>query len=203
MNDYLNFIAVFIVALISPGPDFILVLKNSLTYHTSKKYYTALGISVGNIIHGVITLTFLTLLEIYFTTAIGYLKYLGSAYLFYLGVKMFFAKSNLQVEPERKDESARELFLEGLLINLTNPKLIIFLSSLFSFYITKSSFDLTQKFYYVTTMFFFCLGWFYLVVYLFSRKKLKNKLLAYNFFLNKGLGALFVFFSINLFLYEF
>ncbi len=53
MLDYLNFVLIFLIGLISPGPDFLIVTKNSITYGDNKTFLTVLGISVGNIFHAV------------------------------------------------------------------------------------------------------------------------------------------------------
>ena len=202
MNEYFYFVFLFILGLISPGPDFLIVFKNSLHYHSTKKYYTVLGISIGNIVHGVGILFFLTLLNIYFAFVLNYLKLFGSAYLLYLGLKMMFSKSELQHEKMTTMRSSWNFFLEGLFVNLLNPKVVVFFVSLFSFYIKKASFDLQAKIIYVGTMFLLCFTWFFLVTHFFSRKRIKDLLTIYNTFLSKAMGFLFIFFSINLFLYQ-
>jgi RhtB (resistance to homoserine/threonine) family protein len=135
-----DFVALGIIALLgamSPGPDFVVVTQNSLKHGRTAGIYTSLGITIGCLVHisycilgiGVVVAESVILFNI--------LKYLGAAYLIYLGIKGLRAKAtpplsandaNTYVAPV----SNFSAFKKGLLVNLLNPKVTLFILSIFT-----------------------------------------------------------------------
>jgi threonine/homoserine/homoserine lactone efflux protein len=87
LNEFIIIYTIFLLGAISPGPDFIMIIRNSTGFGSKVGFKTALGISVGSFITlsyifvgmGVVFNQFPILKEI--------VKYAGALYLFYLGFK--------------------------------------------------------------------------------------------------------------------
>lgn len=119
---------------IIPGADTMLLMKNTLKYGSKAGHYTVLGMATG--------LTFWTLIAVLglavvisksvvlFTT----IKYVGAAYLIYLGIKSFVSKSgfslvDIQEQASQASESSerhnKESFRQAMLSNILNPKTVL------------------------------------------------------------------------------
>jgi len=140
MNDLTVLATICLVAMIRPGPDFILVTKNALSCDKPQALATALGVVAGTIIHATYCILGLALVITQSVVAFSIVKYAGAAYLFYLGVMGLRSKSakrsdQLRNTPSRNISIAKA-FSEGFLCNLLNPKLAVFLISLFTQFVS-------------------------------------------------------------------
>lgn len=123
-----------LLAIISPGPDFFLVLKNSLAHSPKAGLYTTLGVTLGSTCVFSIGLFGVSLLLADSHIIFNIIKYTGAAYLCYLALKSIFGNSKV-VEPKLSEKDlpgANFLyyFKMGLLGNITNPKAFMFIISL-------------------------------------------------------------------------
>lgn len=122
-----------LLAIISPGPDFFLVLKNSLAHSPKAGFYTTLGVTLGSTLVFSLGLYGVTLL-LASTIIFDIIKYSGAGYLCYLALKSIFI-NNKVVEPKlsEKDLPGANFiyyFRMGLIGNMTNPKAFMFILSL-------------------------------------------------------------------------
>ncbi len=81
-----------LLAVISPGPDFVMALKNSLTYSRKTGIYTALGFGIGIGVHIVYSFAGLAVIISQSEVVFLIIKYLGAAYLFYIGIRALLEK---------------------------------------------------------------------------------------------------------------
>jgi RhtB (resistance to homoserine/threonine) family protein len=129
-------------AMMSPGPDMMLVIKNTLG-QTGKKaaVYTILGIGLGLSVHITLSIGGLAVILTQSNLVYKTVRYAGAAYLAYLGVKALFAKIDLTLNDSNltKSKPPAVAFREGLLTNLTNPKVTLFILSLFTQLIDPTS----------------------------------------------------------------
>lgn len=185
----LNFLAA-----ISPGPDFVMMVKNSLCYSRRSGIFTSIGISVGLAIH-----------LFYCAAGIGYListsiflfsliKILGAAYLIYLGISSFADKgSKLEMTNERAgpDLTRMQAFRMGFLTNILNPKATLFFLSLFTLVISSST-----PVYIVMIICFIiigtALGWFITVSIFFTQQNVRQAFLKYEKGINRILGGFLI-----------
>ncbi|RDU64684.1 LysE family translocator [Helicobacter sp. MIT 14-3879] len=135
---------IFIIAFlgaITPGPDIILVLRMALKDGFLNAFYTLCGIASGWII-------FLTILYFGFAHIIKgdiaqiILGFCGGIYLIYLSYLLFSVKTN-DIDLEGKklkldNKGKKNIYLKGLLVNLSNPKAIIFFSAIIAPYMDRS-----------------------------------------------------------------
>jgi threonine/homoserine/homoserine lactone efflux protein len=120
------FVPVAIALIISPGPDSIYTLTRSVSDGQLSGVMAALGSSTGSIVHT--TAAVLGLSAILRTSALAYsiVKFVGAAYLLYLGVQIFRNIEEFDITPESTSYTPRESFRSALMINVLNPKVAIF-----------------------------------------------------------------------------
>jgi threonine/homoserine/homoserine lactone efflux protein len=134
------FIAALVIG-IAPGPDNLFVLAQSATYGARLGFCIILGLCTGIAIHTCLLVAGVSALIAASPTAFFVIQCLGAAYLLYLAYKSFGVKAGVVKLDERrgtKDErgviptmpSARSLYMRGIIMNLTNPKVILFVLSL-------------------------------------------------------------------------
>jgi len=132
-------ISICFIGMVSPGPDFLLVTKNALLYPRRQAIATALGVVSGCLIHAsycILGLAFIITQSIMLYTMI---KYAGAAYLIYLGIKGLKSKSIPKMTDNTvsiKSVTVSKAYMEGLLCNTLNPKLAVFLLSLFTQFVS-------------------------------------------------------------------
>lgn len=134
---------VHLLAVMSPGPDCIMVMKNALTYSRKAGVWTAVGIAAGISVHVFYSLAGLALIIAQSILLFNTFKLLGAAYLIYLGIKSFLSKSS-QLELDRTRESRPDLtrlqaVKIGFLTNVLNPKATLFFLSLFTLVISPDT----------------------------------------------------------------
>ena len=164
-------------ALMLPGPDLILTVRNTLSYHRHAGLWTALGLAVGMTSMALISAFLLPLLAQNQAAIIVIIRYLGAAYLAYLGWRALTSPITLLnqavADPSAvTDISVVKVFVSGVLCNLLNPKSLLFYMSLFSMLLT-AEISTTFRLSCVIEMFFAGLLWFSLIAFLLSGKRLQ------------------------------
>lgn len=146
MMEYLPLIGTVaflnLLAAMSPGPDFVMVVRNSLCYSRKSGIYTSLGISLALGIHLFYCAAGIGLLISKSEALFSIIKFLGAGYLFYMGLTSVLAKgSKLDVAAEKAltDLRPAAAFRMGFLTNVLNPKATLFFLSLFTFVIGSST----------------------------------------------------------------
>ncbi|MEH7309153.1 LysE family translocator [Neobacillus drentensis] len=122
----LSFILVVIVLFLIPGPAVLLTISKTAQGGRKTGIITGIGIAVGDLIHTIAAV--LGLSAILMTSALAFeiVKYLGAAYLIFLGIKSILEKSKKQDQPAMKKSSSITSFRQALLIELLNPKTALF-----------------------------------------------------------------------------
>ena len=123
-------LVVLTLGLLSPGPDFMLIVKNSVGTPRSFAFGTVAGIAAGLAVQ-------MLVISFGFVTApppvLRVVQIAGAGFLAYLGLRALFAASGSAGAPAASLRAgARGGFLQGLLCNLTNPKAFLFFVSLFA-----------------------------------------------------------------------
>ena len=142
MIEFLTVTLIILLAAISPGPDFAIVMQNALQRGQRPGIMTALGVSCSLVIHATYSILGLAIVISQSLLLFSLIKYLGAAYLIYIGVKNVFAKSNTNTQNESSFISkthSRQDFTEGFLCNLLNPKAIMFILAFFTLVIKSTS----------------------------------------------------------------
>lgn len=131
-----NIIIVHFLGMMSPGPDFFYIARTAALYGRKHAVCAALGIVTGVMFWASATMLGLSLLLKAFPMLNTGLMCLGGCYLMYLGWKMLNVRQNAAFESSRTAPSAAAKPLseakKGLLVNLSNPKIVVYFSSVMS-----------------------------------------------------------------------
>lgn len=122
----------FVVASLSinliPGPDVVYIVSNTMKGSMKMGLRAALGLGVGYLLHTLAAVVGLSALILNSALAFSIVKYLGAAYLLYLGVmalkNMATNKSALSVD--EKALSQGDVFKQGMIVSILNPKVALF-----------------------------------------------------------------------------
>ena len=135
-------LAIHIFAWFIPGPIFVLIVRNSLVYSRKTGIWTAVGVALGNCVHISLVVTGIALIMSTSPLAFNIIKFLGVAYVAYLGVKTLFLKiktPKADVPAERKDISKLEAVKIGFLTNILSPTASLFFASIFATVFSSSA----------------------------------------------------------------
>ncbi|MBB2909832.1 threonine/homoserine/homoserine lactone efflux protein [Streptosporangium becharense] len=123
-------VALFVVAtlalLLVPGPAVLYIVTRSVTQGRSAGLVSVLGIHLGSLVHVAAAALGVSALLAASATAFTIVKYLGAAYLVYLGIRKLMARPGGDGVVEPPVASTSRLFWEGFVVNVLNPKTAIF-----------------------------------------------------------------------------
>jgi RhtB (resistance to homoserine/threonine) family protein len=196
INFSLIAIATFshLLAVISPGPDFVMALKNSLTYSRKTGIYTAIGFGLGIGIHIFYSFAGLAVIISQSEIVFKIIKYLGASYLFYIGFLSILEKNNafkINKTKHLADISAIKAIQIGFLTNVLNPKASLFFLSLFTFILKSNPSTITILIISII-MILNTVIWFSLVAYFFNIHIIQKQYSHYQNYIGKGLGILLI-----------
>lgn len=145
MNTGIIHFEAFLIAAIlfiaSPGIDTMFVMNKSLTQGKKAGIFSTLGINAGVIVHTLFAALGLSWLIAQSAMTFIVIKYLGAAYLIYLGVRSFSQKEEKEVNVQKVEEkgTGKVHFTNGLITNIFNPKVALFFLSFFPQFIAPSA----------------------------------------------------------------
>ncbi len=126
----LSTLALFALAsfalIIVPGPAVLYVITCSLDQGRAAGLVSVVGISIGAYVHILAAALGLSAILASSAVAFSLIKYAGATYLIYLGLQKLFSKAKLESAKALKQPSFRSIFLEGIVVNVLNPKLALF-----------------------------------------------------------------------------
>jgi threonine/homoserine/homoserine lactone efflux protein len=116
----------------TPGPDMLLIASRSVSQGRSAGFASLAGIEVGTYGHALAAAFGLSQLFLLVPLAYDVVRYVGAAYLLYLAIQAFRAPAPLQVSATAvQPYPIARMFRQGLLTNLLNPKMALFVLALF------------------------------------------------------------------------
>ena len=131
MELYLLFLLMAAATVASPGPGVVMTLTNALRYGLRGTFGGILGIAFGALVVAAISATSLGVLLATSAQAFTLLKFIGAAYLVYLGIRLWRAPPfDFSTQAAHSANFPRR-FVEGLSLQLTNPKAVFFFLSIF------------------------------------------------------------------------
>lgn len=192
MPELLAFITITLLAVISPGPDFAMVSRNSLVYSRSAGVITAVGIGLGVMVHVSYSIFGIGILVRESVHLLGALKLAGAAYLVYLGLRMLLSRAQpKQVMESRPTGSAMAMLRTGFLTNALNPKTCIFVVSLFVQVIEPGA-GVGEQLGYGAFVVLAHVAWFSLVAYFFSAASIRSRLMRVRQRIDQVFGVMLV-----------
>lgn len=131
MFGIINFEAFLLAGLIinlTPGADTMYILGRSVSQGKKAGILSALGISTGAIVHIIFATLGLSIILAKSAIAFVTVKYLGAAYLIFLGVKAILKKTDgtFELNGENETTDYKKIYFSGILTNILNPKVALF-----------------------------------------------------------------------------
>ena len=125
-STYAVFLATAIVLLLIPGPAVLYVVTRSIEMGRSGGLASVAGITTGTVAYVALATAGLSSLVLASTAAFDAVKYAGAAYLFLLGVRRLLGRGLDMADEEAVPRTRRRAYMQGVVVNLTNPKTIVF-----------------------------------------------------------------------------
>ena len=141
MSIFLTVALLHLFAVASPGPDFVLISRQSFRYGRRIAIWTSVGIAIGILFHVALSLTGLSLLLQNQPYLFWYLKLAAALYIGYLGLASLISKSPINLQNNSTDGDGRYLksISTGFLTNALNPKAFIFFITVFTLVINEDT----------------------------------------------------------------
>ena len=200
LPEFLTIVVAHALAVASPGPDFALVLRQSLAHGRRTALWSSLGIGCGLSVH----ITYCILGLGYFLknseVALATIQYLGAAYLLYVGLQALRARpraGDLELAPGPAAPTVGAAWLNGFLVNVLNPKAALFFISLFPLAVSVTTPKLVQAGYGVW-MTLSTMAWFSFVSVVFTQEKVRRRFLRQGHWIDRVLGVVFIGFAVSL-----
>ncbi len=189
LTAWLTLVGICALGAMSPGPSLAIVLKHTLNGGRSKGFIAATAHGLGVGLYAFICISGLALAIVASPALFQALTWLGAAYLFWLGLKGLFSRSNPnQSLPEVNTQTALR---DGFMIVFLNPKIMVFFISLFSQVVGADTSTLGKVAYAATAMVIDG-GWYLIVAWLFSNERWIGWLQAKAIWLDRLFGVILI-----------
>lgn len=199
-GEFITVVTVHFLAVMSPGPDFILITRNSLKYSRVSGIYSALGLGLGIMVHVTYCLVGIGYLISKSILLFNIIKFIGAAYIFYIGVKSLVTKvSHIRLQKTNKEShiSNKTAIKMGFITNVTNPKATLFFLALFSQVINPFTPNVIKVIYGVE-MSMATFLWFAFVAYIFTHKVIKSRVEKIQFWAERLMGIILILLALKL-----
>ena len=124
----LAFAGASILLLLIPGPAVLYVVNRSVSDGREAGLAAVAGLTLGNLAHALAAAAGLSAVLATSATAFSTVKYLGAAYLVYVGVRTLLRRPQV-INPDQPGVSAKRVFTQGIVVNVLNPKVALFFLS--------------------------------------------------------------------------
>ncbi len=136
LDLYLAFIAATALLILTPGPVVALVVDTSVRYGAGRGLLAVAGSASAMAVHLVLVCFGLATLLANLGQAVFWLKWIGAAYLLYLGLRALFTRKAMGANSAPSaPKSARRAVAEGFLVAISNPKPLIFYAAFFPLFV--------------------------------------------------------------------
>ncbi|MFD3871018.1 LysE family translocator [Streptomyces sp. NPDC058623] len=192
MTEVIAVAVITLLAVISPGADFAMVVRNSYLYGRPTGLFAAVGVAAGVLVHVSYTMLGVGLLIASSTALFTAIKLAGAAYLVWIGIRTFRARAELTVDLEsRPGLTPLGALRSGFLTNVLNPKTTLFVVSTFTQVVNPGT-STWQQAGYGLFMAAAHLVWFGAVALFFSDARLRERMLRAQKALNRVIGSVLV-----------
>ncbi len=200
MLEFFTIAILHLFAVASPGPDFLLVTRQSLRSGRTAAIWSSAGVATGILFHSLIAIIGVSLIISSNPDLFDWLKICAAIYIAYLGCLSFFSTSSSSKEKDgRKNENHFGAYILGFFTNILNPKAILFFVTVYTVVVNQSTTKLLLSFYglYMSVTTFI---WFAGISYIFSNRSMTNKYQNFIPIFEKVIGVILIIIAIQLFL---
>lgn len=194
-TEFLTVALIHLLAVASPGPDFAVVVRESVGFGRRAGIFSALGVGCGIFIHVAYSLLGIGLVVSQSIVLFNALKWLAAAYLLYIGIKALRAKpadpASAELNLAAGVRSPRAAFVAGFITNGLNPKATLFFLSLFTVVISPHT-PLPVQAGYGLYLALATALWFCLVAQLFSQQRVRAGFARMGHWFDRMMGVVLV-----------
>ncbi len=200
LGEFLALATIHFLAVVAPGPDFAVTIRQSVRFGRLVGICTALGIGAGISVHVLYTLLGVGALMHTTPWLLTVAKVIGGAYILYLGVSLLRSKPKSAIEGEKTSEepvveqTLFKAFSTGFLTNATNPKATLFFLAIFTTIISAETPLQIQAFYGLWMCFVNAL-WFVIVALFFSSSKVRLLFMRMGHWFERTMGVVLILFA--------
>ncbi|HHR6129622.1 TPA: LysE family translocator [Providencia alcalifaciens] len=187
------------LGMISPGPDFFLIIKNAARYQRSAAMMTALGIIVAIALHMSYCVAGLAVLITTTPWLFNILKYAGAAYLIWIGIKSLMPQKAQSVDlmsNQHEHVTFKKAFMQGFLCNVLNPKATLFFLAIFTQVLSVDS-TFSEKLWFAFIIWGLAVIYWPILVCLIQSAPVRKGLAKVQKYVDKILGVVLVAFGIR------
>ena len=152
-SSLILFLGAAVVLLAIPGPAVLYIVGRTLGQGRSAGLVSALGIGVGTLVHVAAAAVGLSALLMSSAIAFGVVKYLGAAYLIYLGIQKLRREELLDASPEAAPSKLSHVFGQGVIVNVLNPKTALFFFAFLPQFVDASRGNVVSQILFLGTLF--------------------------------------------------
>lgn len=202
IENFIAFLVATVLFVLTPGIETVFLINKSISQGRRSGVYTSFGLNTGALVHTLFGALGLSIMVAKSAIFFALIKYLGAAYLIYLGVTKVMSKKGLITEANegQKKDSAKSNFTSGFITNILNPKVALFFIAFFPQFITPTEIENPVPFMILGVIYATMTTVWYLVLTsfagTFSTKIKENKKMGVR--LNKISGAIFVLMGIQI-----
>ena len=203
-NEFISLAIIHLLAVIAPGPDFAVTVRQSIRHGRWAGIQVAIGIGAGISVHVLYTLLGVGALLHANALLMIATKILGATYLLYLALSFLRNAGRSNPAEDINDGEAasalgwRRSFLLGFITNATNPKATLFFLAIFTTVVSAAT-PLKVQVLYGIWMCLVNAGWFVLVSVLFTQQVVRDRFLRMGGWLEGGMALVFLVFAGRLF----
>ncbi|GKU78871.1 LysE family translocator [Paenibacillus sp. L3-i20] len=207
MDNLVGYILMALMMSIIPGTDTVLIMKNTIAHGPKAGRFTILGMATGLTFWTFIAVLGLSVVISQSVFLFNTIKYVGAAYLLYLGIRSFFSKSSFSIEsvqaegnPDSQKSSKnyfKDAYLQGAVSNILNPKTVLIYITFMPQFIDLNG-NVTQQLIILGLILtLIAVSWFLTLVYLLGHvKKWLRKPKFQNIF-QKSTGVMLIGFGVK------
>ena len=191
LGEFITIALIHLLAVASPGPDFAMVLRQSIVVGRTPALWTSIGIGIGIMVHVAYCLLGLGLIISQSIMLFNLIKLVGACYLLYVGWKSLRAKPtamNAESEANIPSPGAVQAIRIGFLTNALNPKATLFFLSLFSVVINPDTPAMVQLGYGVYMSFATAI-WFCGLSLFLTQQRIRNFFTRFGHWAERIMGA--------------
>lgn len=206
-SEILAFVAAATLLVTLPGPNGVLIAKTVPTSGRHAGFANIAGFFAAFYVHGILSIMGISIILVKSATAFTIVKYLGAAYLCWIGLKALWSSFQgierlAKVAPARRPRTILKAFAEGFLTNGLNPKVSMFYLAVFPHFITLSEQAVSSALLLVFLHSMINVVWFGSMVLLFSRLSSLARHGRFQRWLKRATGAVFIGFGFKLATYR-
>lgn len=145
LSLYLIFLITTVMLILVPGPAAVTVAAQGAAHPSNKAFMGVLGVASADVLFYALSATGVASLILASSIMFSVIKWLGVAYILYLSMSMLFSKTGpFTIHINTTERSHKKLFSQGLLVQLANPKALMYFSALLPQFIDPSAAILWQ-----------------------------------------------------------